>query len=104
MNKIDIAGGPVGASRMILGCMRMPALSVQEAAGMIETAVGLGINFFDHATCYGGGEAEKRFGDAIRLTDLKREDLIIHQRPRPPPPARTKDPACAKEERRGIPF
>ncbi len=80
MNKIDIAGGPVGASRMILGCMRMPALSVQEAAGMIETAVGLGINFFDHATCYGGGEAEERFGDAIRLTDLKREDLIIQSK------------------------
>ena len=60
--------------------MRMPALSVEEAAKMIEKAVELDINFFDHATCYGDGEAETRFGDALELTGLKREDLIIQSK------------------------
>lgn len=80
MENITIMNGPENASRLILGCMRMPALSVEEAAKMIQTAYELGINFVDHATCYGAGEAEIRFGDAIRLTDIKREDLIIQSK------------------------
>ena len=80
MQKINIASGPDNASRIILGCMRMPALSIEDAAKMIETAVDLGINFFDHATCYGDGEAETRFGDALKLTNIKREDLIIQSK------------------------
>lgn len=80
MQKINIASGLDNASRVILGCMRMPALSTEDAAKMIETAVDLGINFFDHATCYGNGEAETRFGDAMKLTSLKREDMIIQSK------------------------
>jgi predicted oxidoreductase len=80
MQTVNIANGPKNASRLILGCMRMPALSVEDAAKMIQTAYDLGINFVDHATCYGGGEAEIRFGDAIALTDVKREDLIIQSK------------------------
>ncbi|MDO4492009.1 MAG: aldo/keto reductase [Lachnospiraceae bacterium] len=80
MQTIHIANGPEHASRFILGCMRMPTLSVEEAAGMIETAAELGINYVDHATCYGDGEAEKRFGDALRLTNINREDLIVQSK------------------------
>ena len=80
MQTINITNGPDNASRLILGCMRMPALSIEDAAKMIQTAHDLGINFIDHATCYGDGEAEKRFGDAIALTGVKREDLIIQSK------------------------
>ena len=76
----NIKNGPSEVSRIILGCMRMPSLSVQEAARQIEKAVEGGINFFDHATCYGRGEAEKRFGDALRETSVKREDLRIQSK------------------------
>ncbi len=80
MQKVNIANGLENVSRLILGCMRMPALSVEAAANMIQTAYDLGINFIDHATCYGDGEAETRFGDAIALTNVKREDLIIQSK------------------------
>ncbi len=80
MQKINIAQGPKNVTRLILGCMRMPALSVDNAAKMIQTAYDLGINFYDHATCYGDGEAEKRFGDAISLTSVKREDIFIQSK------------------------
>jgi predicted oxidoreductase len=80
MQKVNIANGPENVSRLILGCMRMPALSVKDAAKMIQTAYDLGIDFIDHATCYGDGEAETRFGDAIALTDVKREDIIIQSK------------------------
>ena len=80
MKMINVVNGPQNASAIILGCMRMPALSVEQAAAMIRTAADEGVNFFDHATCYGGGEAETRFGDAFPLTGLKREDVYIQSK------------------------
>ena len=81
MKNINVVNGPANASAIILGCMRMPALSVDQAEKMIQTAVELGVNFFDNATCYGeGGEAEKRFGDAFKQSGLKREDVIIQSK------------------------
>ena len=80
MKLINVVNGPQDASAVILGCMRMPSLSVEKAADMIRTASEEGINFFDHATCYGDGEAETRFGAAFPLTGLKREDVIIQSK------------------------
>lgn len=80
MQNINIYKGPDNASRIVMGCMRMASLSDKEATGMIETAVNLGINYMDHATCYGNGEAEKKFGVAIKQTSIKREDLIIQSK------------------------
>ena len=80
MKMINVVNGPQNASAIILGCMRMPALSVEQAAARIRTAAEEGVNFFDHATCYGGGEAETRFGDAFPLTGLKREDVYIQSK------------------------
>ena len=81
MKTINIVNGPQNASSVIMGCMRMPALSVDEAAAMISTANELGINFYDNATCYGeNGEAERRFGDAFRKTGIKREDVYIQSK------------------------
>ena len=72
MKTINVVNGPQNASRIILGCMRMPALTVEEAAGMIRTAAEEGINFFDHATCYGNGEAETRFSPVCGRTYTSR--------------------------------
>ena len=80
MKTINVVNGPQNASAVILGCMHMPALSVQAAADMIRTAAEEGINFFDHATCYGDGEAETRFGDAFPLTGLKRENVFLQSK------------------------
>ena len=81
MKYLNVANGPQNASAIILGCMRMPALSVDEAAAMIRTADELGINFYDNATCYGAnGEAETRFGDAFRQAGIRREDVFIQSK------------------------
>ena len=81
MKNINILNGPQNASRIIQGCMRMPELSVDEAAKVISTAYECGINFFDHATCYGeNGAAETRFGEAFKLTGIKREDVFIQSK------------------------
>ena len=80
MKTIDVVNGPKNASRIILGCMRTPALSVAEVANIVGVACEQGINFFDNSTCYTKGKAEERFGDAFPLTGLKREDVIVQSK------------------------
>lgn len=81
MKKLDIANGPQNVSAIIQGCMRMPGLSNEEAAKVIRTAYDCGINFYDHATCYGeNGAAESKFGEAFPLTGIKREDIYIQSK------------------------
>ena len=81
MKYINVLNGPQNASSIIMGCMRMPALSVDDAANIIRAAYDLGINYYDHATCYGeNGEAETRFGDAFPKTGIKREDVFIQSK------------------------
>ena len=81
MKTIDVENGPKGQPAIVQGCMRMPALTVDEAARVIRNAYDLGVTFFDHATCYGkNGEAETRFGDAFLKTGIRREDVFLQSK------------------------
>lgn len=82
MNTIDIGKSGLKGSEIVLGCMRMDALSVDEAATVIQTAYDSGINFYDHADIYGDmrGISEERFASAIKKTSLKREDIILQSK------------------------
>ena len=81
MKTINIVNGPQNVSAIIQGCMRMPSLSKEDAAKVIRTAYDCGVNFFDHATCYGeNGAAESKFAEAFPLTGIKREDIFIQSK------------------------
>ena len=80
MKTINVVDGPRNVSAIIQGCMRMAPLSVDEAAKVIRNAYDLGVNFFDHATCYTNGECEQRFGDAFPRTGIRREDVVIQSK------------------------
>ena len=80
MKKIDIVNGPKQVPVIIQGFMRVPDLTVEETVRVIENAYDLGVTFYDHATCYTEGEAERRFGDAFRKTSIKREDVTIQSK------------------------
>lgn len=81
MKTINVVNGPQNVPAIVQGCMRMPALSVDEAAKVIRTSYDLGVNYFDHATCYGeNGAAETRFGEAFAKTGLRREDVVLQSK------------------------
>lgn len=67
-------------SRIALGCMRMSALDVQDAAKVVATSLEHGMNFFDHADIYGGGESERRFAVAVKELGVAREDMILQSK------------------------
>lgn len=63
-----------------LGCMRITELDAGDLPRYIEHCLKLGINFFDHADIYGGGECEKRFGEAIRSLGVPRKNIILQSK------------------------
>lgn len=77
MKKIELGNSGLHASEISLGCMRMDQLSKQEANRMIQLALDLGIDFFDHADIYGGGKSEEIFADAIQMSPSIRSKMIL---------------------------
>ena len=67
--------------RIIVGCMRFDKFEPKQMAEYIEHAVSHGINYFDHADIYGGGQSEAVFGNALKdISGISREDLIIQSK------------------------
>lgn len=61
-----------------LGCMRLGDVDEKEA--LLDTALELGCNFFDHADIYGQGACESRFAQAIHMSPSVREKIILQFR------------------------
>lgn len=77
MKQLQLGTSDIFAPSIGLGCMRMQEKSTQEAADIIDNAMNLGINFFDHADVYGNGQSEQTFADALQLKPSLREDMIL---------------------------
>ena len=76
MKYIEI-GGQISASAVSLGCMRMSGLEEKRVDEILDCAVENGINFFDHADIYGGGDSERLFGAYLKRHKGAREGMFI---------------------------
>ncbi|MCL2378048.1 MAG: aldo/keto reductase [Defluviitaleaceae bacterium] len=76
MKRIKI-GGVLEASAIAMGCMRIADLSTQELITLIKTGMDGGIDLFDHADIYGGGQCEIAFGKAVREAGIPRDKLVV---------------------------
>lgn len=76
MKNIKLGNGKLEVPAIGLGCMRLTGLDSKEAVReLIDTAMENGINFFDHADIYAGGECEHIFGEAMDAS--MREKIIL---------------------------
>lgn len=75
MKTIDI--GNMKSSAISLGCMRMGNLDEKRIDAIMDTALENGINYFDHADIYGGGNSEKLFGEYLKRHNAIREKIFI---------------------------
>lgn len=79
MKRIKL-GNRLEASAVALGCMRMAALTVEEARRVVDLAVERGVDFFDHADIYGGGKSEQVFGEVLRQNPGLRDKVLIQDK------------------------
>lgn len=82
-NKVSMQS--LGASdwqvpRIVHGMMRLGELSEEKATEVLQNALDLGFNFFDHADIYCGGESELLFAKVMKKLGVKREDLILQSK------------------------
>lgn len=80
MKKFNLGNSNINVSAISLGCMRINNLEQNSAQSLIEKAYDLGINFFDHADIYGQGKCEEIFGNILKKSYIKREDIIIQSK------------------------
>lgn len=80
MRKMELGKSGLNVPVIALGCMRMNSIDDRAAGEMVKTALELGINFFDHADIYGGGESEEVFARAVSGLKIPRENLIIQSK------------------------
>jgi hypothetical protein len=84
----------VSVSILAMGCgSRFLAYPADQAMAVLETAVGLGINYLDTAADYGKGESETRVG---RFVATRRRDVFLATKV--PPGSRTRDAALRDVE------
>lgn len=69
-------------SSVVLGLMRIPAMSNIEIGQLVGAARDSGVNVFDHADIYGGAPhvCEARFGEAVTFTAAEREQVVIQSK------------------------
>lgn len=80
METMRLGKSDLEVSRLALGCMRMAPLSLDEAKEVLQTSLDLGINFFDHADIYAGGQSEQVFGQAVKELGLDRQTIFIQSK------------------------
>jgi predicted oxidoreductase len=80
MRKIDVGKTGLLASAIGVGCMRIAGLSPAEADALLDAALDVGIDFFDHADIYGGGKSEEVFAGALSRSSWSRDKIILQSK------------------------
>ncbi len=65
------------SSSIVMGCMRIADKPLEQVEKVMFEAMRAGVNTFDLADIYGGGDCEKVFGVAIKDLGVPRKDYLI---------------------------
>jgi len=80
VKRFEIGTSGIEASEVALGCMRIGGMEPAAIDNLIQTSYDLGIDFYDHADIYGGGNCEVVFADSIARLGLDRSKLILQSK------------------------
>lgn len=58
MYTIDLGKSGLKVPTVAVGCMRISSMTEKKVSAFVDTALGLGANFFDHADIYGAGKTD----------------------------------------------
>jgi aryl-alcohol dehydrogenase-like predicted oxidoreductase len=83
LGSTDILLSPIGlgcwqfGGRKNLSARFWPAVEEDEIQAVVRESLAWGVNWFDTAEAYGGGESERRLAAALRSLQVKPEDIFI---------------------------
>jgi 1-deoxyxylulose-5-phosphate synthase len=82
MDYVRVGSSGLKVSRICLGCMSFGSeanwmVPEEPSTAIVRKALELGINFFDTANAYSGGESERILGRALQSLGAKRDDIVV---------------------------
>lgn len=77
MQYIEFGKNKAKVSKVVLGTMRIPQMSVSEVDLLIETCLDEGINMVDTADIYGGGHCEELLGEVFAAQPSLRDEIYL---------------------------
>lgn len=80
MKYLELDGGKLRVSNIVMGCMRIKDLEQTQLDTLVHTALEAGVNHFDHADIYGGGACEERFGELLRREPGLRDKIVLQSK------------------------
>lgn len=80
MKNMRLGNTDLEVSSIGIGCMRMGGCTVQQADAFVKETMDMGVNFFDHADIYAGGEAERIFGQVLADNPGLREKMVLQSK------------------------
>lgn len=80
MKYIKLGESDLNVSNIGMGVMRMGTRERVAAAETLRYAVDQGINFFESADVYGGGQSSEKFGQALQDTGISRDQIILQSK------------------------
>lgn len=80
MKQVKMGPSTLTVPAEALGIMRMNQKTVDEAVNAIQAAYDNGIKFIDSADVYGNGKSETVFGEALKKTNIRRDQLFIQSK------------------------
>lgn len=80
MKTIKLGKSDILVPAVAVGCMRIADMENDDLVKHLNYCIEQGLNFFDHADIYGGGNCEKVFAKAFKETGFNREDVILQSK------------------------
>ena len=77
MKKFDVCGSSKQVSRIVMGTMIIGVKNYDESKALLDSALKLGINIFDLALVYGGGDTERAVGQWMSERGNREQVFII---------------------------
>jgi aryl-alcohol dehydrogenase-like predicted oxidoreductase len=77
MNKITLPGCTKQLSQIVMGTMIVGLKNYEDSTALLDNAISLGVNTFDIAWVYGGGDSERAIGQWMRERGNREQVFII---------------------------
>ena len=80
MKTLQLGTSGLDVAAISLGCMRIAGMADAPVDALLRSAMDTGMNFFDHADVYGGGQSEEVFARSAARLGLKRADMVLQSK------------------------
>ncbi len=77
---IKVSNTELTVPSIAVGCMRIADMEVKDVRNLVDGALDMGLNFFDHADIYGGGRSEEIFSQAVEMKPSTREKMMLQSK------------------------